>query len=43
MSVLWSLSLRAKSADETAKFNEYAKALNQKCNFELYTEEYGDN
>ena len=25
MSVLWSLSLRAKSADETAKINEYAK------------------
>lgn len=43
MSVLWSLSLRAKSTDETAKINEYAKALNQKYNFELYTEEYGDN
>ena len=41
MSVLWSLSLRAKSADETAKINEYAKELNQKYNFELYTEEYG--
>ena len=41
MSVLWSLSLRANSADETAKINEYAKALNQKYNFELYTEEYG--
>lgn len=41
MSVLWSLSLRAKSADETAKINEYAKTLNQKYNFELYTEEYG--
>ena len=41
MSVLWSLSLRAKSADETAKINEYAKVLNQKYNFELYTEEYG--
>ncbi len=41
MSVLWSLSLRAKSSDETAKINEYAKELNQKYNFELYTEEYG--
>ena len=41
MSVLWSLSLRAKSADETAKINEYAKELNQKYNFGLYTEEYG--
>lgn len=41
MSVLWSLSLRANSADETAKINEYAKELNQKYNFELYTEEYG--
>ena len=41
MSVLWSLSLRAKSADEAAKINEYAKELNQKYNFELYTEEYG--
>lgn len=41
MSVLWSLSLRANSADETAKINEYAKDLNQKYNFELYTEEYG--
>lgn len=41
MSVLWSLSLRAKSADEIAKINEYAKELNQKYNFELYTEEYG--
>ena len=41
MSVLWSLSLRAKSADETAKINEYAKELNQKYNFELYTDEYG--
>ena len=41
MSVLWGLSLRAKSADEAAKINEYAKELNQKYNFELYTEEYG--
>ena len=41
MSVLWSLSLRAMSADEIAKINEYAKELNQKYNFELYTEEYG--
>lgn len=41
MSVLWSLSLRANSADEIAKINEYAKELNQKYNFELYTEEYG--
>ena len=41
MSVLWSLSLRAENADETAKINEYAKELNQKYNFELYTEEYG--
>ena len=28
-------------ADETSKINEYAKVLNQKYNFELYTEEYG--
>ena len=41
MSVLWSLSLRAMSADEIAKINEYAKELNQKYNFGLYTEEYG--
>lgn len=41
MSVLWNLSLRAESADETAKINEYAKELNQKYNFQLYTEEYG--
>ena len=41
MSVLWNLSLRAESADEIAKINEYAKELNQKYNFELYTEEDG--
>ena len=41
MSVLWSLSLRAKSADETAKINEYAKKLNKKYNLELCTGEYG--
>ena len=41
MSVHWRLLLHAKSADETAKINEYTKELNQKYNFELYTEEYG--
>ena len=41
MSVLWSLSLQAKSADETAKINEYAKELNKKYNLELCTGEYG--
>ena len=40
MSVLWSLSLRANSADETAKINEYAKELNKRYNLELYSEEY---
>ena len=40
MSVLWSLSLRAKSADEIAKINEYAKELNKRYNLELYSEEY---
>ena len=40
MSVLWSLSLRAKSADETAKINEYAKELNKRYNLELYSQEY---
>ena len=40
MSVLWVLSLRAKSADETAKINEYAKELNKRYNLELYSQEY---
>ena len=40
MSVLWSLSLRAKSVDETAKINEYAKELYKRYNLELYSEEY---
>lgn len=41
MSVLWSLSLSAKSANEVTKINEYAKELNKKYNLELCTGEYG--